>query len=279
MRVFSAISLVIMAIVWISLPVFAADAPAQDTSTPTTGWVNWDRQVMKAVGHGVLPGDADNPAQASLMARSAAIADAYRNLASVVNGVRVTGDTYVKNYITESDEVRLKVKGFIRGAQIVSEKQLSDRSYEIILQLPMNGKNGLISDLDLLPENSRPVATGEGPTGLIIDARGLDVKPGISPKIYDENCAEVYGTIGVSPDYAIEVGIAAYPKNMELAMKSTRVGRKPLVVKALRKSTKSVTDIVISNDNAARIRDANSKTGMLDRCSVAIVLGPTVPAH
>ncbi|MCX6375504.1 MAG: LPP20 family lipoprotein, partial [Armatimonadetes bacterium] len=116
---------------------FAADSPIIEKSS--AGWVNWDRQVIKAVGHGILPGDAEDEAQARLMARSAAIADAYRNLASVTRGVRVTGETYVKNFVTESDEIRLKVEGFIRGAEIISEKQLSDRSFEVILQAPLVG--------------------------------------------------------------------------------------------------------------------------------------------
>jgi len=268
MRLFSAICLLVIVL---SISALAADTPVVENSGD--GWVNWDRQMIKAVGHGVLPGDANGPAQAALMARSAAIADAYRNLASVVNGVRVTGDTYVKNYVTQSDEVRLKVEGFIRGAQIVSEKQLSDRSYEVILQIPMDGKSGLVSGLDILPDNTQTVATGDGPTGVIIDARGLDVKPGISPKIYDENGVEVYGTLKVSPDYAIETGIAAYPRNMDQALKSTRAGNKPLVVKALRRSTKSVTDVIINCTDAAKIHEADRTTGILGRCRVVIVTG------
>src|SRR5690242_17462854 len=104
MRLTTAILLFILIL---TVSAFAADAPVVENTDG--GWINWDRQMVKAVGHGVLPGDAEGPAQAALLARSAAISDAYRNLASVVNGVRVTGDTYVKNYVTQSDEVRLRI--------------------------------------------------------------------------------------------------------------------------------------------------------------------------
>jgi len=254
-----------------------ADNSSVENLPSSSGWINWDRQVVKAVGHGILPGDAQSEAQAALMARSAAIADAYRNLAMVINGVRVTGETYVRNFVTESDEVRLKVEGFIRGAEIVSEKQLSDRSFEVILQVPLVGEKGLVSELasELLPEETAPPeTTGDGPTGLIIDARGLGVKPAISPKVYDEDGREVYGTVKVSPDFAIEVGIAAYPRSMDQALKSQRTGARPLTVMALRRGPKFATDVIVSNSDAARIREADRRTGILPRCAVSILLNP-----
>ena len=250
---------------------FAGDPTVENTSA---GWINWDRQVIKAVGHGVLPGDAENEAQARLMARSAAIADAYRNLAMVTKGVRVTGDTCVKNYVTESDEVRLKVEGFIRGGEIISEKQLSDRSFEVILEAPLTGDEGLYAGLSsALPcEGESATGTDGRFTGLLIDARGCDVKPAMSPKVYDEDGNEVYGTVNCSPDYAIEVGIAGYPRSMEQALKSPRLGAKPLVIKAAKRGPKFATDVLISNADAARVRDADSRSGFLGRCGVSILL-------
>jgi len=276
MKLHAAICLLLM-LASLSAPSLAADNPAVEKFESGNGWVNWERQVLKAVGHGVLPGDAESEAQAALMARAAAIADAYRNLASVTNGVRVTGETYVKNFVTKSDEVRLKVEGFIHGAEIISEKQLPDRSFEVILQVPLVGRNGLISGLapEILPGGRQPVPEGnQKPTGLIVDALGLSVKPAMSPKIYDEGGKEVYGTVAVSPDYAIEVGIAAYPRNMAQALKSPRAGSQPLIVKALRRGPKFATDVVVNNADADRIREADRAAGILARCSVCILIGP-----
>jgi hypothetical protein len=269
--------LIVMPLLLLSALVSTAENPAVENFPEANGWINWERQVVKAVGHGVLPGDAESPEQAALMARSAAVADAYRNLASMIYGVRVSGDTYVRNFITESDEVRLKVEGFIRGAEVVSDRQLSDKSFEVILQVPLAGQDGILSGLasELLPGGAQaPQAAEGGYTGLVIDARGLGVKPAISPKVYDEDGTEVYGTVQVSPDYAIEVGIAGYPKSIEQALKSPRIGAKPLVVKALRKGSKFVTDVVIGNAEAAKIREAEESFGILSRCRVSILIGP-----
>ena len=256
----------------LAVPAFAASDPVIEKSSG--GWVNWDRQVIKAVGHGILPGDAENEAQARLMARSAAIADAYRNLAMVTKGVRVTGETYVKNFITESDEVRLKIEGFIRGAEIVSEKQLSDRSFEVIMQAPLVGEDGLLAGIaSEVPCEGQPASETDGEfTGLLIDARGLGVKPAMSPKVYDEDGSEVYGTVKCSPDFAIEVGIAGYPRSMDQALKSPRIGAHPLIVKALRRGPNFATDVILTNSDAARIRDADAKSGFLAKCGVSILL-------
>jgi len=256
----------------LAVPAFAASDPVIEKSSG--GWVNWDRQVIKAVGHGILPGDAENEAQARLMARSAAIADAYRNLAMVTKGVRVTGETYVKNFITESDEVRLKIEGFIRGAEIVSEKQLSDRSFEVIMQAPLVGEDGLLAGIaSEVPCEGQPASETDGEfTGLLIDARGLGVKPAMSPKVYDEDGKEVYGTVKCTPDFAIEVGIAGYPRSMDQALKSPRIGAHPLVVKAPRRGPKFATDIILSNADAERIRNADAKSGFLGKCGVSILL-------
>lgn len=259
-----------------------ADDPSVEKLSTVPGWINWDRQVLKAVGHGVIPGDVENPAQANLMARQAAVADAYRNLVSAVYGVRVNGETYVRNFATTSDEVRLRVQGFVHGAEVVSEKQLSDRSFEVIVQLPLSGSGSLMSELssEILPGEKEPVVDGGGVcTGLIIDARGLGVKPAMSPKVYDPSGNEIYGTVNVSPDYAIESGIATYPRSMEQAVRSPRAGKSPLIVKAVSRGAKFDSDIVVSSSDAARIREIETNAGVLSRCRVSIVVGPaTKPA-
>ena len=58
------------------------------------------------------------------MARGAAKEDAYRNAAEVLNGLRVNNGTYLRNYVVQSDEIRLVVEDVIRGARIIKSNQV-----------------------------------------------------------------------------------------------------------------------------------------------------------
>ena len=70
--------------------------------------------------------DAAKVAQNKLLAKRAAEADAYRKLAETVNGLQITSDTYVKDFVTESDTIRTELDTFIRGIRLGKPKWDSD---------------------------------------------------------------------------------------------------------------------------------------------------------
>ena len=107
--------------------------------------VDWNSNVIRATGGGVAPAGARTMAQARMMARRAAIADAYRQLAEYVGGVNVDSETTVDMAAVQSDVIRTKVKATIRGARIVSEGQTSDGGYEVTMEVPMFGVSSLAS--------------------------------------------------------------------------------------------------------------------------------------
>lgn len=109
--------------------------------------VDWARQTVTVKGLGFPPDGIFRPEQAKQLAKRAALADAYRQLAEVVNGVKVTGETTVNQMTLVSDVVRTKVEAVIKGAQSVSEKETSDGGYEVILQMPLFGKANSLSSV------------------------------------------------------------------------------------------------------------------------------------
>lgn len=64
--------------------------------------------------------------QNKLLSKRAAEADAYRKLAETVNGLQLTSNTYVRDFVTESDEIRTEVDTFIRGIRLGKPKWDSD---------------------------------------------------------------------------------------------------------------------------------------------------------
>ncbi len=75
--------------------------------------------------------------QARLLAKRAAQADAYRNLAEQVKGLKITSSTYVRDFVAESDEIRTSVSTFLRGAQVADVRYMADDSCQLTMDLPL----------------------------------------------------------------------------------------------------------------------------------------------
>jgi len=89
--------------------------------------------AILSVGVGVPASgqDAAKEAQNKLLARRAAEADCYRKLAEAVYGVKITSDTYVRDFVTESDQIRSSVEAFIRGIQLGQPRYYEDGACEV----------------------------------------------------------------------------------------------------------------------------------------------------
>lgn len=126
-------------------------ATAQSTAVMQNmgaGSIDWTHQVIKVTGSGAPPATG-SAAQKRLMAKRAAQADAYRQLAELVNGVQVDSETVVKDFVTESDTVRLRVSALIKATPAGPERYLSDGSVEVDLAMSLNGQQGLSSAIEL----------------------------------------------------------------------------------------------------------------------------------
>jgi hypothetical protein len=126
------------------------------------------------------------------------------------------------------------------------------------------------------PSNQPASATSQGSsgayTGLVVDAKGLGVKPAMAPKIVDESGQEVYGSRLVSRDWAVQIGMVGYDKDVNRAKSNERVTANPLVVKAMKASGPNKADVVVSNSEAASIRNAATSQNFLDKCKVMFIV-------
>jgi len=69
--------------------------------------------------------------QQKLLAKRAAEADAYRKLAEMVYGLQINSRTYVKDFVTESDDIRSDVDAFIKGIRLGTPTFYDDGSCEV----------------------------------------------------------------------------------------------------------------------------------------------------
>ncbi len=246
------------------------------------GSVDYSAQAINAVGIGFVPTNAVNAGQARRMALRIAKQDALRQLIEIVNGVTLTSETTMSGAMVD-DVINTKVRGFIRGARQVGQpKYLSDTSVEVEFSVPMSG----ISDIMLPPltvpvapanntvgaEASSPTTASGGVSGLIIDARGLNARPAMAPRILDQNGNAIYGPGKYDRKYAVTNGVAGYSKTLEAAQKDPRVAGNPLVIKGVATSGTNRTDITVSNADVSRIDVADRNANVLKDCRVLILL-------
>lgn len=245
----------------------------------TAGKVDWSTGVITAVGIGAPPAQPANPAQARAMAERAAQVVAYRNLLEAVKGVRVDSTTLVENFMVTSDVIKTEVSGIIQGATVMDKKYMSDGSVEVTVGMKLTGAlaDALLPKTPPTPPTGltgtlTPAAPGQVYTGLIVDARGLGVRPAMVPKILNEDGKEVYGSAWVNRDYAVREGMVGYLKDPLSAQTNPRVTDKPLMIKALKVSGDARVDIVIANADAAMIHGAAQNLSFLEKCRVIILV-------
>lgn len=104
--------------------------------------VDWAAGTIRARGLGLAPRGAPNPTVRHAMARRAALADGRRNLLRTIGRIRLHTGRDVKTVMQNPDFAE-RIRGFVKGHTVASERELEDGKIEIILELPLNGPNGL----------------------------------------------------------------------------------------------------------------------------------------
>jgi len=245
----------------------------------STGKVDWTTGVITAVGIGAPPAQPANAAQARAMAERAAQVVALRNLLEAVKGVRVDSTTLVENFMVTSDAIRTEVSGYVQGAMVMDKKYMSDGSVEVTVGMKLTGAladsllpKGPLTQPTGIAGTLTPATPGQAYTGLIVDARGLGVRPAMVPKILNEDGKEVYGSAWVNRDYAVREGMVGYLKDPAAAQANPRVTDKPLMVKALKVTGDGRVDLVVTNADAAMLHGAAQNLSFLEKCRVIVLV-------
>lgn len=271
------------------------------------GAVDWTKQLITSTGIGA-PNPNVPPAAQRAGAIEAAKRVALRNLLETVKGMALNSDVTVENAMTTSDVIRTRISGVVKNFTVKDIRYMSDGSVEVDVEMPISGALSdvilpqqfgggqlLVATQPLCPVCGQPwpkgkpvppgvkliYPQGQQPapgavnatyTGLIIDARGLGVRPAMAPRVLNEEGKEIYGSRYVSRDYAVQIGMVGYAKDVLKAKQSDRVKDNPLIIKAIKASGPNRADVVVSNADAQLIHSAASTMNFLDHCRVMFIV-------
>lgn len=246
---------------------------------------NWNTNIITVTGTGVAnPRMSVSPAHSSMMARRAAMADAYRQLLEAVQGVNVDAETTVEQMMLTSDVVKVRVTGVVRGARIVSEGELSGGGYSVTMELPIFGESNSLAEtvierptyiepfpapsITYEPPIQQPTYSGGRYTGLIVDCRGLGrINFVMSPVIKNSNGAKIYGHKNLDYDRIIREGMATYAQDMSEA---DRAGSNPLIVRAIALDDLNATPVLTMEDSDMVLYE-NGQSHFLDNIAVVFL--------
>jgi hypothetical protein len=121
------------------------------------------------------------------------------------------------------------------------------------------------------PGESTTEFKGGTATGLVIDGRGLGLRPALLPKVVDTQGQEIYVGQVATRTNAVDQGVAGYARDVHAAENNFRVTDNPAVIKGMRASGAARTDIVVSQADAQTLRQLSRKGDFLQYCRVIIV--------
>ena len=246
------------------------------------GNINWQDQIIRSTGIG-----APNPKMPLAAQRAGALEAAkrvaLRNLLETVKGMAINSETTVENAMIASDVINTQVSGIVRNFKVVNTRYMSTGDVEVDVEIPLSG---VLSDALLPMQQGGPMMPGQNfpidpsflPqqsgvfTGLIIDARGTGLRPAMAPKVLDEQGNEVYGSGYVSRDYAVQIGVVGYEKDINRAKTNERVTDNPLIIRGIKSSGANRADLVISNSDAQMVLAAAKNLNFMEQCKVMIIL-------
>jgi len=228
--------------------------------------VDWQELMLRATGSGPPDFTAVTAAQATAAAEKHARASALRSLERGIGTVRLTDSQTVSDVLPSSGAAE-KIGQALGDYRITAKRYFSDHGVELDVEVPLPP----IADLLLAPATVPTKAPGpkSKSSGLIIDARGLNVVPALAPRLVDQNGKEVYGIASLSAEARHRAGVVAYAKAIADAKASQRVGEKPLMVKA----SKAVGPDLVLSAAAVRAIEESNPVYLLDG-RVLILSGP-----
>lgn len=283
--------MLVLGIVVLSMGLFTENALPDCRQTIENGYIDWTTGLVTATGHAAAEINAEGRAVGM---PGSARACATRNLIAILKQMKISGDLTVGEYASTHDTILAGIEKVAQDARV--RRQMYTSAMDVTVWVTASFYGGFLQLV--LPDHIRQIpkinelkqgraeppkksvtsaVAGTQPyTGLIVDARRLNIVPVLYPTIINEQGREIYSSVFISREFAVQNGVCAYSWDMEQALGSGRAGSNPLVVKALRKTGDKTGAIVMSMADAEILDRATERHTFLKKCKVIVVVKPPV---
>lgn len=234
--------------------------------------VKYFKGSVETVGMAVAPDNMSNAAQAKVLAREGAIVDARAKMLEYIKGVHITKDVTVVNAMANS-KINQTLEGFINGTYVIQgSENWEEGIYQVTMRKDIDEFNRVFYEEQSTEFASKPAERETDYTGLVIDARNVDLKPQVMFRIESESGMAVYDNTKALFEPAVDKGLVGFAPSIERASELPRVGETPLIVEAIEVSGEAGTVVVISNEDAAVINRELESTKVFRQANVVAVI-------
>ncbi len=242
-----------------------------------TGTINWSTGYITAKGKAFPSKEEKDKSSNSIP--GAAKTDANINLLNILNGIKIDMET-VKEFVASNDHIMAQIENTISDISVTQQHYTSDGGLQIEVGTSMYGsflQLILPQDIVQIPEiqsidKNGIVQKQRGKyTGLVIDARELKFEPVLYPVIKNEYGSEIYSSLFINREYAVQHGVCSYFCSMEKAVVNKRVGSNPIVLKGLR-TGEDKSSIILNKFDVVKIEKIIERHSFFKECRVIIVL-------
>jgi hypothetical protein len=185
--------------------------------------------------------------------------------------VRITSDTTAATLLDAGDAVADRLDDNLALWEVYEVRYYTSGGVQMDGALPLQAwlRPALVSLADGKDRSSPATGTI---TGLVVDARGLTVKPALAPRIEGPGGQVLYSVQGMTELAASQRAPVVYVSDPADVAAARRAGAQPLFVRAV--SVDAGTDLVLGATDSARVSDAAALAPFLLQGSVVVVVGP-----
>jgi hypothetical protein len=227
-------------------------------------------------------------AQEILLAKRAAQVEAARNALALAAKVRVHGRRHL-----DSPDFAEHITAQIRGVEYEDIECDTEAALPYVIskaKIPLWGVKGLTVRIfaryrddyargrNIGKRAEAPRKDRKEEVEIFIDARGKNCRPEIFPTVVDEKGNRVYDVASVCEEVALERGIAHFYSTegeeslVEIAQEKPEKETKTLVVIAKEKGSFSEATVVVSEEDAKKMREADENSDSLKAGRVTIII-------